>query len=49
MICKDEIVLHGDTKWLEDLEETHLTSLKRSEVKALDHCLSQLLETVATV
>ena len=32
-----------------DTEETHLASLKRSEVKVLDHCLSQLLETVATV
>ena len=29
------------------LAETHLASLKRSEVRELDHYLSQLLETIA--
>ena len=47
-MCNNGIIVDGDTEWLENLEETHLASLKRSEATALDHYLSQLLGTVAT-
>ena len=47
LIYNNGILVDGDAEWLKHLEETHLASLKRSEATALDHYLSQLLETVA--
>ena len=46
-ICNKGILHDGNTEWLENLEETHSASSKHSAAKALDHCLSPLLETVA--
>ena len=40
--------IDGDAEGLENRRTTHLASSKRSEAKALDHYLSQLLETIAT-
>ena len=41
------MLLDKDKRMLEDLGETNLASLKRSEAKALDHYLSRLIETIA--